>query len=74
MNEAKNAPPPPPIPIPDEKPKIPEPQSAPEPSKLPGGKAETEQKEIAPEVQVPKTKADSGASSTNVGASDLKKP
>ncbi|MDH3502453.1 MAG: cytochrome b N-terminal domain-containing protein [Nitrosopumilus sp.] len=73
MNEAKNAPPPPPIPIPEEKPKLPEPQSAAEPSKLPeGSKDIAKPKEIAPEVPNPKTQADSTTKNPTVGASDPK--
>ena len=81
ISEEKNAPPPPPMPVHEEKPKLAEPETNPESSKLPEGdssnKPASETKELSPEVPVPKTQADLGvgaSDNTNLGSSDLNKP
>jgi len=78
LAQAKNPPPPPPVQEPEEKPKLQEPQSVPDSSKLPEGSDKTEpKKELSPEIQTPKVQADLGFDvnrETNVGSSDLSKP
>ena len=78
LAQAKNPPPPPPVQEPEEKPKLQEPQSVPDSSKLPEGSDKTEgKKELSPEIQTPKVQADlslDGNRETNIGSSDLSKP
>ena len=78
LAQAKNPPPPPPVQEPEEKPKLQEPQSVPDSSKLPEGSDKTEgKKELSPEIQTPKVQADLSLDvnrETNIGSSDLSKP
>jgi len=76
LSESKNAPPPPPVPVVEETPKLTEPETSAEPSKLPEGSAVPEEKpkELAQEVPAPKTQADLGVgadTNPNLGSDDL---
>ena len=80
MSEEKNLPPPPPVPVQEEKPKLAEPETSTEPSKLPEGNAtpegKPEPKELAAEVPTPKTKADlevGADNNPNIGSDDLER-
>jgi ubiquinol-cytochrome c reductase cytochrome b subunit len=78
MSQQKNAPPPAPVPVVEEKPKLTEPETSVEQSKLPESEKTSDvkpsPKELAPEVPIPKTQADLGVNASdnsNVGSSDL---
>jgi ubiquinol-cytochrome c reductase cytochrome b subunit len=78
LAQAKNPPPPPPIKEPEEKPKLQEPQSAPDSNKISEGSTTSgDKKEIAPEIKTPKLQADVGFDvnrDTNIGSADISKP
>jgi ubiquinol-cytochrome c reductase cytochrome b subunit len=78
LAQAKNPPPPPPVPEPEERPKLKESQKASETNKLLEGSAKPEEKkELAPEIQAPKGKAESGSDvskKANVESTDTSKP
>ena len=77
LSEEKKAPPPPPIPVQEDQPKLPESDVSSETSKLPKDtepEGKQEQKELAPEVPIPKTQADLGIdkdNNPNLGSDDL---
>ena len=60
MAQAKNPPPPPPAPEPEEMPKLQEPQKTGESSPIPDAEKSEGKKELAPEIQTPKAKTESG--------------
>jgi ubiquinol-cytochrome c reductase cytochrome b subunit len=60
MAQAKNPPPPPPAPEPEEMPKLQEPQKTGESSPIPDAEKSEGKKELAPEIQTSKAKAESG--------------
>lgn len=79
LSQQKNAPPPAPVPVHDEKPQLKEPDTSVQPSKSPKDATSEEkplQKELTPEVSVPKTQSDLGIGTNHahIGSRDLNKP
>jgi len=78
LAKAQEPPPAPPDPELEEKPKLQEPQSVSETSKLPEGSGKLEdKKELTPEIKTPKVQANLGFDvnkDTNIGSTDITKP